>query len=35
MVVKVQTKEQEGFIDNIKDVEITENDTQTEELIGK
>lgn len=24
MVVKVQTKEQEGFIDNIKDVEITE-----------
>lgn len=35
MVVKVQTKEQEGFMDNIKDVEITENDTQTEELIGK
>lgn len=35
MVVKVKTKEQEGFIDNIKDVEITENDTQTEELIGK
>ena len=35
MVVKVQTKEQEGFIDNIKDVEITENDTQTEKLIGK
>lgn len=35
MVVKVKTKEQEGFIDNIKNVEITENDTQTEELIGK
>lgn len=35
MVVKVKTKEQEGFIDNIKDVEIIGNDTQTEELIGK
>ena len=35
MVVKVQTKEQEGFIDNIKDIEIIGNDTQTEELIGK
>ncbi len=35
MVVKVQEKEQDGFIDNIKDIEITENDTQTEELIGK
>lgn len=35
MVVKVPEKEQDGFIDNIKDVEITENDTQTEELIGK
>ena len=35
MVVKVTGKEQDGFIDNIKDVEITENDTQTEELIGK
>lgn len=35
MVVKVPEKEQDGFIDNIKDIEITENDTQTEELIGK
>ena len=35
MVVKVSEKEQDGFIDNIKDVKITENDTQTEELIGK
>lgn len=35
MVVKVKEKEQDGFIDNIKDIEITENDTQTEELIGK
>ena len=35
MVVKVPEKEQDGFIDNIKDVKITENDTQTEELIGK
>lgn len=35
MVVKVPEKEQAGFIDNIKDVKITENDTQTEELIGK
>ena len=33
MVVKVPEKEQDGFIDNIKDIEITENDTQTEELI--
>lgn len=35
MVVKVPEKEQDGFIDNIKDIEITENDTQTEELTGK
>lgn len=35
MVVKVPEKEQDGFIDNIKDIEITGNDTQTEELIGK
>lgn len=35
MVVKVKEKEQDGFIDNIKDIEIIENDTQTEELIGK
>lgn len=35
MVVKVPEKEQDGFIDNIKDIEITENDAQTEELIGK
>ena len=35
MVVKVKEKEQDGFIDNIKDIEIIGNDTQTEELIGK
>lgn len=35
MVVKVPEQEQDGFIDNIKDIEITKNDTQTEELIGK
>lgn len=35
MVVKVPEKEQDGFIDNIKDIEIIGNDTQTEELIGK
>ena len=35
MVVKVPEQEQDGFIDNIKEIEITKNDTQTEELIGK
>lgn len=35
MVVKVKEKEQDGFIDNIKDIEIIGNDTQTEELLGK
>ena len=35
MVVKVPEQEQDGFIDNIKDIEITKNNTQTEELIGK
>lgn len=35
MVVKVPKKEQDEFIDNIKDIEIIGNDTQTEELIGK
>ena len=35
MVVKVPEQEQDGFIDNIKEIEITKNDIQTEELIGK